>query len=338
MSEYQFYEFQAIDQPLSPADREHVKSLSSRVKLTASNAQFLYHYSSFRSEPEVLLDRCFDLFVYVANFGIRQLMIRFPKASIDPKIFEPYCVEDGIEIKTTKKSIILDINISREDYYGWLEEEAYAADLSALRQEILQGDLRLLYLAWLAAGFAEDSAEEPGDLIEPPVPANLHKLSSAQKSFADLFQIDSDLISAAAIASPQPAQKQSEPIADWIAALSEADRNAYLLRVAQGDAHVGTELMKQLRKQFGKSNQTPVQSPGRSLETLINIADEQKTIYANKAQQKAATARQNHLQKLASKVDSTWEKIHRLIDLKQAKPYDEAVDLLVDLRDLAQAQ
>lgn len=56
MSEYQFYEFQAIDRPLSPEEREYVQSLSSRVKLTATNAQFLYNYGDFRGEPEKLLD------------------------------------------------------------------------------------------------------------------------------------------------------------------------------------------------------------------------------------------------------------------------------------------
>jgi hypothetical protein len=52
MSEYQFYEFQAIDRPLSPKDQKYVQSLSSRVKLTASNVQFLYNYGDFRSKPE----------------------------------------------------------------------------------------------------------------------------------------------------------------------------------------------------------------------------------------------------------------------------------------------
>jgi hypothetical protein len=34
MSEYQFYEFQAIDRLLSPDDRDYIHSLSSRVKLS----------------------------------------------------------------------------------------------------------------------------------------------------------------------------------------------------------------------------------------------------------------------------------------------------------------
>jgi hypothetical protein len=50
------------------------------------------------------------------------------------------------------------------------------------------------------------------ELVEPPVPANLQKLSPALQAFADLFELDGDLIAAAAMESPG-AQVQEEPIA-----------------------------------------------------------------------------------------------------------------------------
>jgi hypothetical protein len=37
MSEYQYYEFQAIDRPLSRQDREVLRSLSSRARITATS-------------------------------------------------------------------------------------------------------------------------------------------------------------------------------------------------------------------------------------------------------------------------------------------------------------
>jgi hypothetical protein len=181
------------------------------VQLTATNAQFVYNYGDFRGKPEQVLDRCFDLMVYVANFGVRQLMFRLPKALLDSTIFEPYCVEDFISIETTPRSLILNIQIVRKDYYGWLEEEEYLADLVPLREDLLKGDLRVLYLAWLAAGFAEENTHAPEESIEPPVPANLKKLSPALKGFAELFQVDQDLITAAAEAS---AVVQSQTVPD----------------------------------------------------------------------------------------------------------------------------
>jgi hypothetical protein len=337
MSEYQFYEFQAIDRPLSPEDQKYVHSLSSRVKLTATNAQFLYNYGDFRSKPEDLLDRCFDVHVYVANFGVRTLMIRFPKSLVGPKLFEPYCVKHCISTKATTKSTILKINIVREDYSGWLEEETYATGLLPLREALLKGDLRLLYLAWLATGFAEDAPNAAEEMVEPPVPPNLQQLSPDLQAFADLFQIDSDLIAAAAIES-NAAQEVVEPIADWIATIPESERNAYLLRVAQGETHVGAELMQRLRQKFSKTSKAKLKSPGRTLADLITIADEQRDIRENKATKAAANARQKYLKTIAPKADAIWQEAMQLIELKQAQPYAEAVKHLVNLRDLAVSQ
>jgi hypothetical protein len=337
MSGYQFYEFQTIDQKLSPDDKTYVQSLSSRSKVTATNAQFVYNYGDFSGQPEKILDRCFDLFVHVSSYGVRQLMIRFPKTLIDPKIFEPYCIEHLITVTTTAKSVILDIRIVQDDYCVWLDEEVYAVDLSPLRQEVIQGDLRLLYLAWLAAGFAEEAPDSPEEAIEPPVPATLKTLSPALTLFADIFKIDSDLINAAAIESPLATQ-QTEPIAEWIAQLSETDRNAYLLRVVQGETLVGAELMQKLRKKFGKKNSAKKTSPGRALEALMSIADDQKNSRDNQAYQAAIVARQKYLKTLAPKADAIWEKVQRLVEFKQSKPYDEAVAHLIELRDLAAMQ
>jgi hypothetical protein len=273
MSGYQSYEFQAIDCPLSPEDQEYVQSLSSRVKLTATNAQFIYHYSDFRGEPEALVDRCFDLYVHVSSYGVRQLIIRLPKELANPKIFAPYLVKYMVSMEITEKSILLNINVAQEDYARWLHETSYVEDLLPLREELLRGDLRLLYLAWLAAGFAVD-AMAIENLVEPPIPANLKTLSPGLLAFTDLFEIGENLIAAAAIESPVT-QVEDEPIADWIAALPEVDRNAYLLRVVQGESHVGAEIIQRLRKKSGTKSKAKLKSPGRTLAQMCAIADQQ---------------------------------------------------------------
>jgi hypothetical protein len=45
--------------------------------------------------------------------------------------------------------------------------------------------------------------------------------------------------------------------------------------------------------------------------------------------------RNKHLDNLAGREAATWRDVDKLIALKQATPYDRAVELLVDLRDLA---
>lgn len=338
MSEYQSYEFQALDQPLSSDDQTYIRSLSSRVKLSATNAHFNYSYGDFRGAPETLLDRCFDLMFYIANFGTRQLMIRFPKKLVNPAVFEPYCNGHCISVSTTPKSVILDISLNSEDYYTWIDDDdKWLPGLVGLREELMKGDLRMLYLAWLGSGFIEDGGDAPEDMPEPPVPLNLKKLSPALKHFAEAFLIDSDLIAAAAEVSPT-LQSNQEPIAEWIAKLPEAKRNSYLVRVAQGDAHVGTELMQYLR-QVNASKTTPESiTTDRTLADLIEIAKGKEKQRKREEQAAAAKARRKHLDAIAPKTQVLWEKVKDLIALKQATPYDEAVGLLIDLRDVAELQ
>jgi len=42
MSEYQYYEFQAVDRPLTEAERTELRALSSRARITATS--FTDHY------------------------------------------------------------------------------------------------------------------------------------------------------------------------------------------------------------------------------------------------------------------------------------------------------
>jgi hypothetical protein len=338
MSEYQLYEFQSLDRSLSSKDQTYIHTLSSRVQLTATSARFTYNYGDFPGKPEKLLERCFDIMLYVASYGIRQLMIRLPKGLVDAKAIEPYCLADLISVTSTARSLILNINIFQDDYCSWIDDDDYLNDFVSLREALLKGDFRVLYLAWLAAGFGEDQTIEFSELVEPPVPAGLQKLSPALRAFANLFVVEEELIAAAAAASPAQTQSAAEPIADWLTQLSEQERNAYLLRVVNGETHVGAELKQYLQQKFGKTEKQPTSSPGRTLAELMAIADGKQAAKVQKATQKAAQARQKYLKSLSPQVDQIWQTVDRLIAMKQPKRYDEALVHLVDLHDLAVSQ
>jgi predicted nucleic acid-binding protein len=264
--------------------------LSSRVEVTATSARFIYHYSDFRGDPIKVLEHCFDLMFYIASFGVRQLAIRFPKKLVNPAAFAHYCDTSCISVSTTDKSTILNINIANQDYSGWIMDDSWLPDLVGLREELLQGDLRLLHLAWLQSGFAEDADVELENMIEPPMPANLKHLSPALESFVEVFDIDRDLIAVAADASPTN-QAIAEPIEDWIAALPEAERNQYLIRVAKGETHVGAELMQHLRQLFSQPIALSGETSGRSLADLVAIAEGKRNHRKHKEKQAAEKAR-----------------------------------------------
>ena len=48
MSEYQYYEFRAIDRPLTEAQKSKISALSSRARVTSHMASFVYNYGDFR--------------------------------------------------------------------------------------------------------------------------------------------------------------------------------------------------------------------------------------------------------------------------------------------------
>ncbi|UBF24199.1 hypothetical protein K9N68_21075 [Kovacikia minuta CCNUW1] len=138
---------------------------------------------------------------YIANWGTWRLMFRFPKALVDPSWFQPYELKHTITVSTTSKYVILDIHITEEEGIGWVEGEGWMPCLLPLRDELLRGDLRLMYLVWLrtAPYLAENTLED--DPVEPPIPPNLDKLSEALQAFVELVEIDPDLVAAVAQAS-----------------------------------------------------------------------------------------------------------------------------------------
>ncbi|GAC1359968.1 MAG: hypothetical protein NVSMB3_07760 [Acidobacteriaceae bacterium] len=83
MSEYQYYEFRAIDRPLDQAARGALRAISTRAEITSTSFTNTYNYGDFRGDPAKLMDRYFDAFVYVANWGTHRLMFRIPRRLID---------------------------------------------------------------------------------------------------------------------------------------------------------------------------------------------------------------------------------------------------------------
>jgi hypothetical protein len=336
--EYQYYEFQAIDRPLSKTDRDYVQSLSSRVRPTATRAVFTYSYADFRGSPLSVLEKCFDAMLYMANWGSYQLAFRFPKSAVDVPTLESYCINNIIEVSMTSKHVILNIEINEEEGGGWIEEDNnWLSGLIPLRQAILQGDYRVLYLAWLQAAAVSAYFEE--DAQEPPIPSNLQKLNAPLQSFVDWLQIDPDLIAVAAELSPT--QKEiKEPFKDWISALSDKEKTKLLLEIVTGDSAIAAQLQAHLRQKFAK---VPDLTPGsgddrRSFSELREMADTHRSERQAKEKAAAKARRHKYLESLKPQQAKIWETIKDLIARKQAQPYEQAVQHLVDLRDLAELE
>jgi len=98
MSEYQYYEFLAIDRSLSAKDLEELRAQSTRAQITTVSFINEYHFGDFKGNPDPLMKRYFDAHIYLANWGHCHLSLRVPRDALDFKIAAAYGTENALVI------------------------------------------------------------------------------------------------------------------------------------------------------------------------------------------------------------------------------------------------
>lgn len=336
MSEYQYYEFQTIDRPLTAEQQAAMRKLSSRVALTTTSAAFNYSYGDFRGNPLQVLEKHFDAMLYIANWGSRQLAFRFPSQMIQSERFEPYMLSDddypeAMTLQVTSAYTILNIDFDEEEGDGWIEGDGMLDPLIPIREELLRGDLRALYLIWLkTAEWGEDD-----EIVEPPVPPGLGELSPAQQALCEFFGINEDFVAAAAEASAT-LKTTAEPLEQWVTLLPPHERDAFLVRVARGEPHIGIRLLQQLRK-LGSADNRPM-TANANQRTIADLRIAVKRQEQQRTQRERAAAERVRLAKLddlAAREAQIWAHIPGLLAQRNASGYDQAVAHLKEMHDLA---
>ena len=94
VSEYQYYEFLAIDRPLTGQERTELRELSTRAEITATRFTNEYQWGCFKGDPATMMERYFDAHLYFANWGTRQLMFRVPRGALDTETAKRYVYAD----------------------------------------------------------------------------------------------------------------------------------------------------------------------------------------------------------------------------------------------------
>ena len=108
MSEYQYYEFQAIDHRLTDRDMEDLRDYSSRARITSASFVNEYHWGDFKGDIGEWMDKYFDAFLYVANWGTRILKIRIPEKALSTSIAEEYLMGEMASVRKNGANLILD--------------------------------------------------------------------------------------------------------------------------------------------------------------------------------------------------------------------------------------
>ncbi len=346
MSEYQYYEWQTLERPLTAAEQTAVNGLSSHIDVTPSQAIVTYNWGDFKHDPIQVLAKYFDAHLYVTNWGTRHLAFRFPGGLLDVRTIEPYTDEDHIRIKDIGNVQILEIELNEDGgYEEWVDERGLLSTLARLRDDIAQGDFRALYLAWLKAMSLEpddydEDEDDPDSLFydrEPPLPAGLQQLTPPLKAFANFFEIDPFLISAASEGSPDLTPLQQADLAPLISRLTRQECDEFLLKIVHAEPGAITALRKKLLS-FEKPTPT-VATQQRTVGELFKTAEELRQAESRRQAEEKRKKHIAEMQELAKREAQTWQEIENLVQLgSAARNYDTATTLLSKLQQLSEFQ
>ncbi|GAB3707860.1 hypothetical protein [Nocardiopsis oceani] len=347
MSVYQHYDFRALDRPLDEKQCAQLRALSSRARITATSFTNEYHWGNFRGDPVKLMRTHFDVFAHFAEPGTRQFMIAAPSTLLRPRDIEPYLLTYDAHYTTGAGRTVISLFSDHEET-EFLDFPAGLAGIAPVRAELLAGDRRLLYLAWLLSVQADDELDD--EEIEPPVPAGLGDLSAPLHAVADFLRIDHDLLEVAAQESPHlpTGTGQGKEMARWIEELPDKEKNHLLRLVAEDKPARARARMLQAFQESGRGTLV-VAEGSRTVRDLWTAAGERRARREQEAaareaererqcREEAAAAREARLDDLAGRREQAWQEAEDRIATKLPEGYDRAVALLADLSALAERE
>ncbi len=343
MSEYQYYEFQAIDRPLGTAEQEALRALSTRARITATSFTNHYEWGNFKGDPRDFVERWFDLHLYLTNWGSRRLMMRLPKRFVDRSSLDVFLLDvDWVKVWARGDHLIIDMWREEvgEGYDDWDDGGGWLAALAPLRTDVLSGDLRLFYLLWLTAiedGALAEHAAEPLAGIGP--------LTGPLEGAAEFFGIDPDLVEAAA---ERPESKDDTlsagAVRGALADMPDDEKTDVLMRVVDGDPRVAAELKRRVRARHpGPATALRKVSELRARAAAIrrernHVEAEQRETERRRRAEEEERVRRRYLDALGGKGERVWGDIEDEIQRRNAPAYDRAARLLFDLQAIAAEQ
>jgi hypothetical protein len=343
MSEYQYYEFLAIDQPLTPSQMSELRSRSSRASITPASFVNEYHWGNLKGDPLDWMQRYFDAHVYVADWCACWLCLRVPRDVFDHATLDAFGTEASMVFERSESHWIISWSLNESENYDRFGEEdgrGWMGRLVPLRDELLRGDLRALYLGWLAgvtAGEVEEGTREP---LPPP---GLSRLTAAQQALVEFLEIDPDLIAAAANGDAEiveQADDTDQQMDAWIASLPATEGQQTLKLLLSGKTHqaerqLKSRFLKWQREQCSTRATVPSLRSVAELQALAKSAGQVRL--QREAEQRAKLKaeqqikRDAYLRTLASDFDRCWQAVSLQAERGSASAYDKLIPGMVDL-------
>ncbi len=284
--------------------------------------------------------RYFDAFVYFANWGSCRLALRVAQSTFSKTGLKPFKAEYALSINDSGSHWIIDWTLNESDERINMEGGGWMGRLIPLRDELLRGDLRPLYLGWLAGVSAGEVDDE--NAIEPPVPQGMAQLSGAQQALAEFLEIDPDLLAASAMGSPALAELGSDGSIDmWLTTLPVDEMRVILKLLLESKSQQAERQLKSRFLAWQKEHAQGVASgTQRRVSELHALAEEQEVLRMQREtkerareQAKARKKREAYLMTVAADFDRCWHAADQSAERGNASGYDGAKQTIVDLAD-----
>jgi hypothetical protein len=261
MGYHETYEFLAIDRPLRDSEMRALRRLSSRAVISPTRFYNFYDWGGLKGDPQDMLRRYFDLFIYTGSGGTRWGMLRLPSGSIEPTRWRAYLHQQrGLRPPARRASFVTrggvailtfgppePGGVSGLSSTGGAEElddeEGWSAPLALLRADLLGGDLRGLYLMWLAS--VQAGERRPVER-EPLMPPGLAHLTGTLYRVAEFLRLDPGLLSGALSgwkAAPRTAEALLRAARHRGAAVPPSGRRSAGRRSAGREARIRDEIV-----------------------------------------------------------------------------------------------
>jgi len=313
-----------------------MRAQSSRAEITPWSFDNEYQYGDFHGNDQEMLRRGYDIHLHYADFGIRKLLIRLPHGLPNAAAAKPYFGKDLPRLLEDKQGDggILCVQPFHEpaDLEDLWEFDDLLDRLKPLRNEILDGDLRPLYLMHLA--MAVDGNHDPAKTKEATVPAGLGELSDAQRALAEFYSLDESLLAAAAKNSP-PLPSRHDPSderAAWLRKVAPRKKEAWLARLlSDAEAPVRSEMLAEFQKSR-PSPDWPTVAGDRTIAVLESAAAEIQEEAKRKAVEKAARQKAKRLTEMAADPKPTLRETESLVEERSRHAYNRIAQLLAELR------
>ncbi|MGO0308737.1 hypothetical protein ACTL6P_19440 [Endozoicomonas acroporae] len=331
MSEYQYYELVAVDRQLSKEEMGYLRGISSRAQISSTRFCNTYNYGDLKADPRQLLSRFFDAYVYVSNFGCKIFAIKVPRHLIDESTLLRYLLGDICTYKSSGAHWIIEFVYEDEDGYDdeWDEGDGWMGSLLNIRSELMHGDYRSLYLAWLS----QLDELEP-DALSPAIPPGLDDLSASQSALCDFLKLDTQRVVAAAQVKSDYVTVQPEVLIDqYVMQLPEATARAQLKALLLDET--GTARREQFAALVDKAQEIP-RSSSVTVGHLLASARELRKKADEKAMMQKQLQQQQKAESVAANEEAYWRRVEELFEQRGSSTvYSELSTKLGDLQLMA---